>query len=514
MKKIKHLFTPLIALSIIMLCFQNCNDFAPETHSDSSSTLEASPENNEVEPSPENPIIETPNFTNSEPNLLDTQVDSASIQWTTNQEAQTWVKYGDSADKLELETSKVQSFITTHQHDLINLKSETQYFFQTQSINDLGEITQSQVMSFTTPTEITAFKIVESTVNTATINDSSATISWEVNQPAQGYVKYGLSSTALNLETNKEVSFNFSKHNQDLKNLKTKTTYFFQTVSTNEKGITLTSDIASFTTTEADTAPPPSTSEGIYIKNSDWNAGRLLNAKFGDHSSDSGFVPSQTGDTDAIRVTLIKGSHYGSAAIFNFPQKTQEVWITYCMRFADNWTTSVGGKLPGFSGDSSPSNGGQGGAPSDGSNAWSARGIYGEFDSANKAIPLGNYVYHTDYGLAGQKYGDAEWWSPDGSFSKAKRAQHKRWYTIKQRIKMNTSGKNNGVIQGWVDGELSYTRDNYNFTNNENFREVKRFWLDIYHGGGATSPHDQHVYFDQINYFIGNTDKTSAKCEN
>lgn len=251
---------------------------------------------------------------------------------------------------------------------------------------------------------------------------------------------------------------------------------------------------------------------GINIKNTDWIVTKPENVKFGDHSGDQGYAPSRLGDFDAIRVRLQKGSNWGTGSYFLMPDNTQEAWVSFCVRFADNWNTSVGGKLPGFAGDSSPTNGGQGGAPATGNNAWSARMLYGSYDSSTDAIPLGHYVYHSAQSAISQ-YGDPEWWSPlpGRLFSKAARAQRMQWHSIKQRLKVNSKNQSDGIIESWVNGKKVYSRTDFNFTNNDKFLEIYRFWLDTYHGGGAKSPHDQYVYYDQINYSIG-TDQTSTDC--
>ena len=208
-----------------------------------------------------------------------------------------------------------------------------------------------------------------------------------------------------------------------------------------------------------------------------------------------------------------KGTHYGSAAYALLPDNVQEAWISYCMRIASDWTTSVGGKLPGFAGDSSPTNGGQGGAPATGDNAWSARMIYGPYDSQNRSVPIGYYLYHVDQSLISQ-FGDPEWWAPAPHrlFSESARAPHDEWVAIKQHIKVNTAGSNNGVIEAWYNDNLVYKRQDFKFTDNSKFRKVYRFWLDVYHGGSATAPSDFRVYFDRFNYSIGE-DNTSVNCE-
>jgi len=62
-----------------------------------------------------------------------------------------------------------------------------------------------------------------------------------------------------------------------------------------------------------------------------------------------------------------------------------------------------------------------------------------------------------------------------------------------------------------VNGQEVYSRSNLNFTNNEEFREVNRFWMNVYHGGGSPAPNDMSVYFKQFNFSFG-VDSTNTAC--
>lgn len=264
-----------------------------------------------------------------------------------------------------------------------------------------------------------------------------------------------------------------------------------------------------------DTRPlTPMVPTGLPILDDQWKIGKRSNIEFGNHDEDSGFERSQPDDTESIKVTLVEGSHLGADASFKLPGAVDEAWISYCIRFSDSWTTQTGGKLPGFAGNSSSwlSGGGQGGKPSDGSNSWSARMLYGSFDQISNGVPVGSYIYHTDQG-AESDFGDVEWWAPPPArlFDKSVKLEHNKWYSVKQRLRINSEHKNDGIIEGWIDGQLVYSRDNFNFTNAHRHRRLYRFWLDVYHGGKEKSPHNQYVYFDQFNYSIGD-DNTSTYC--
>ena len=266
---------------------------------------------------------------------------------------------------------------------------------------------------------------------------------------------------------------------------------------------------------EKPASPTSKAQTGQLIKNAHVEGKmRIATMRSGNHDADSGFEQSQPGDEDAIKVTLVKGSHLGADASFVLPDNATEAWMSYCMRFASNWTTQTGGKLPGFAGNSAGwfSGGGQGGSPSDGTNSWSARMLYGKFNTETNSIPIGSYIYHTDQ-AANSDYGDVDWWAPQPHrlIKDSASLEHDKWYSIKQHIRINTENNNDGVLEGWIDGKLVYSRGDFNFTNAKRHRKIYRIWLDIYHGGSEKSPVDQYVYFDQINYSVGE-DRTSTYC--
>lgn len=251
---------------------------------------------------------------------------------------------------------------------------------------------------------------------------------------------------------------------------------------------------------------------GTPINRNDWVITRPENVSIGDHSNDYGFVNSQPNDTESIRVRIQQGSNWGTGSYFLLPPGVEEAWVGFCIRFPENWSTGATGKLPGFGGNSSTKNGGQGGLASNGNNAWSARMMFGAYDSSTDSVPLGQYIYHTAQSAI-SNYGDTDWWAPmpNRLFSESTRVSRSQWHSIKQRVRVNSKFTSNGIIETWVNGKKVYSRNNLNFSNNDSFREIYKFWLDTYHGGGPNNGHEQHVYYDQINYSIG-SDKTRTNC--
>ena len=64
-----------------------------------------------------------------------------------------------------------------------------------------------------------------------------------------------------------------------------------------------------------------------------------------------------------------------------------------------------------------------------------------------------------------------------------------RWYRIEMHVKMNTPGQADGVIEGKVDGILSYEKKNmiFRIPGHDNLH-VRTIWLDVFKGAlSATS---------------------------
>ena len=206
------------------------------------------------------------------------------------------------------------------------------------------------------------------------------------------------------------------------------------------------------------------------------------------------FAPFQG---NALRATLLEGTNTAMNVGWHFLDETgaepEEMYFRYYLRFADDWEQTVdGGKMPGFAGTYGVA--GWGGRPSDGTNGWSARGsFYLSVPDDNPiagTTPLGNYVYHAD--MTGS-YGNVWLWQEDYRGLLA----DNRWYCIEQYVKMNTPTLNDGVLRAWVDGRLAFEKTDLRFRDIEALK-VEEVWMNVYHGGTAPSPHDQHLYVDNL----------------
>ncbi|VAW42932.1 hypothetical protein MNBD_CHLOROFLEXI01-3210 [hydrothermal vent metagenome] len=198
----------------------------------------------------------------------------------------------------------------------------------------------------------------------------------------------------------------------------------------------------------------------------------------------------------ALRIKVPDGGNTGMNVGFDFADEVgyepEEIYFRYYLRIAKDWQPLDGGKFPGISGTYGVA--GWGGRPSDGTNGWSARGLFRLAPPAGNTLenmtPVGNYVYHAD--MTGS-YGDNVLWQQDyrGYLEK------NRWYSVEQYLKMNTPGQNDGIIRAWVDGRLAYEQTNWRWRDIDSLK-IERIWMNVYHGGTAAVDQDIHLYIDNV----------------
>ena len=148
------------------------------------------------------------------------------------------------------------------------------------------------------------------------------------------------------------------------------------------------------------------------------------------------FVPFQN---KSLQAYLPEGSLTALNLNYIFSEELgydpEEIYFRYYIRLGDGWDTVEGGKLPGIAGtyEGTDYAGGWGGRTSNGTNGWSARGIYRNVIQHSNPlagkVPIGNYLYHANME---DFYGDVVYW--DGEHKNA--LERNRWYAIEQRVKL------------------------------------------------------------------------------
>ena len=64
-------------------------------------------------------------------------------------------------------------------------------------------------------------------------------------------------------------------------------------------------------------------------------------------------------------------------------------------------------------------------------------------------------------------------------------------------MKMNTPGKNDGILRGWVDGRPAFEKTDVRMRDVPGLK-IERIWINIYHGGTWTSDSDDHLFIDNV----------------
>ncbi len=171
----------------------------------------------------------------------------------------------------------------------------------------------------------------------------------------------------------------------------------------------------------------------------------------------------------------------------NFERNFEELYVSYDVKFSENFDYVRGGKLPGLCGYNTtlePKDGcNTGGGFPTGYDGWSARGMWRE-----EGV-LENYMYHADQF---SQYGDDEVWDV-----KPVRGQ---WHTVQHRVVMNTPGETNGVIEAWLDGEKVLRSDTMLYRMTDDIA-INMFYFSTFYGGADPSwapASDQFIYFDNF----------------
>lgn len=211
-------------------------------------------------------------------------------------------------------------------------------------------------------------------------------------------------------------------------------------------------------------------------------------------SRSEGFLPLQG---KALRSRIDEGEFTALNTLYKFNEQIgsepEEIYFRYHLRLADDWNQTVqGGKLPGISGTYGRA--GWGGRKSDGTDGWSARGLFQKTIPAGNPLagrtPIGFYCYHAE--MKGS-YGSHWVWSQGYRGYLATN----QWYTIEQHCRLNTPGEKDGILRGWVDGQLAFEKTDVRFRMTDELK-IEQIWMNLYHGGKTASPHDQHIFVDNV----------------
>jgi hypothetical protein len=223
--------------------------------------------------------------------------------------------------------------------------------------------------------------------------------------------------------------------------------------------------------------------------------------------------------------------------------RPDEVFLRYYLKLAANFSPELcdsdpphasagsGGKFPGLADvrvDNAPTGEeqcGNGGAIADGINCWSMRTKFRDCNqgevtvshacaSATATTRFGGYLYYPSSSQEFANWDTVEWGAglvngpcaTDPSsvgncgVGSGGQLENDRWYAVEMQVKMNTPGQADGVLRGWVDGQLSYEKTNMVFRlNGHDGLHVRTMWLNVHAGGEFVGLcNSSAIYLDQL----------------
>ena len=201
----------------------------------------------------------------------------------------------------------------------------------------------------------------------------------------------------------------------------------------------------------------------------------------------------------SLQATIPRGEHLGLDLRYDLPNgadklPVQEAYMRYYLRLGPEWADSPdSGKLPGFAGTYNRA--GWGGRGWHGLQGWSARGSFIKSlppdHPAHRLLPLASYVYHSK---SAASYGDIFVW---GGGNGAGLIRPGRWVCIEQHIRLNTPGREDGVLRAWVDGQPVFARRNLRLRDTLAVG-IENAWFDLYMGGQQAALKDMTINIAQV----------------
>lgn len=184
----------------------------------------------------------------------------------------------------------------------------------------------------------------------------------------------------------------------------------------------------------------------------------------------------------------IKSKESGAQWKLEFGKGYEAATLTYKIKFHKDFNFVRGGKLPGLVGGNPPT----GSKAADGKNGWSARYMWRDNGAA---------IAYTQHVYSGRKYNgkeeDRDYWYHNGQRFIFKRDQ---WYTIEQKIELNTPNQKDGILEIRVDGQLVKQRKDIMFRRTDKL-QIDQLYFSTFYGGSESSWQplkDETIYFDDF----------------
>jgi hypothetical protein len=242
-------------------------------------------------------------------------------------------------------------------------------------------------------------------------------------------------------------------------------------------------------------------------------------------------VDMRKGEAGALAV------HWPLAAAGQHPE---ELFVRYYLKLSipfdphvcapDGSIVDSGGKFPGPADvrtDADP--GGQcgnGGNPSDGLHCWSLRSKFRDCYGGSAGSACATRGATTRFGHYAYFVGSRDFWGVSGYWDSNSYDQSTgdggtcrtvasnmycglgnggllagRWYRIEMHVKMNTPGRADGILEGWLDGQTVFVKTNmiYRLPGHDDLH-VRTMWLNVHTGGDVPNGNcrDQKIWLDQM----------------
>src|SRR5439155_952627 len=173
---------------------------------------------------------------------------NATIQWTTDEGADTQVEYGSTATYGST-TPLNPTLVTAHTAPISGLTASTTYHYRVRSTDASGNLALSSDSTFTT---MNSNAPIISGVTVGSVSATSATIQWTTNTASDSQVDYGLTGTYGSTTTLDPTLVTL--HAVTVSGLTENTTYHYRVKSKDASANLSTS--SDFTLTTLDITPP------------------------------------------------------------------------------------------------------------------------------------------------------------------------------------------------------------------------------------------------------------------
>ncbi len=185
---------------------------------------------------------------------------TVTIEWTTNEPSNTKVRYGKESATWRTYPSKLEYFgvfMLNHSLTITDLTPETSYYFRAGTVDPSWNQAISSEYTFTTAKERdTTPPKITTTPTVVSKSDTTSTIVWDTDEPANSTIRYWEESWAEpriweNYQYTKNTSVLTSQHAVTLTNLTGESRYFFMVGSSDADGNGPTTSFESSFVTEA-----------------------------------------------------------------------------------------------------------------------------------------------------------------------------------------------------------------------------------------------------------------------